>query len=143
MAAWVEYFHEHYPNFPIVQVEAYIKKDAKDEHQGKSQYEPHLSQSVREQLVEAIRKVHLEMLQPPDKVKNKPAKLHNWKPPVKQQIDWARLLNTGDSTLEGNAFTSGDSMEGSTETHAETKEPEFLTLGLIGRVYLFMLPYTT
>ena len=138
MAAWVEYFHEHYPNYPIVQVESYAEKDAQ---QGKSRYEPHLAQSVREPLVEAIRKVHLEMLQPPDKVKNNAAKLHNWKPPVKQQIDWARLLKTGDSTVEGHASTSDYSVKESTEMHAETKEPEFLTLGLIGRVYQFMLPY--
>ena len=95
--------------------------------------------------MEAIRKVHLEMLQPPDKVKNHAARLHNWKPPVKQQIDWARLLKTGDPTVEGHASTSTSdySAKESTEMHAEMKEPEFLTLGLIGRVYRFMLPYAT
>lgn len=62
--AWTAYLRTHYPGLRVVQVEAYVEKEARVGHQGRKLYEPHLPQGFRERLVEAIKEVHAEMLEP-------------------------------------------------------------------------------
>lgn len=78
--------------------------------------------------MEAIREEHAAMLEPPEKVKANPARLANWKPPVKQDIDWERVMTAEDGRV-------GTSVGGPAVPHedpASGEEPKFLTVGLIG-----------
>lgn len=133
--AWTAYFRTHYPDLRVVQVESYIEKEASASKQGRKQYEPHLPERFRDRLVEAIREVHAEMLSPPDKVKSNPARLEDWKPPVKRDIDWNGVLNAGGprvgSIVGGSAAPRPKECDASGEFR-EDQEPEFLTIGLIG-----------
>ncbi|RDB29562.1 Guanine nucleotide-binding protein-like 1 [Hypsizygus marmoreus] len=133
--AWISYLHELYPHLRVVPVESYVEKEAGAVHQGRKQFEPHLPQTFRERLVNTIREVHAEMLQPPDKVKNNPAWLKKWKPAVKRVIDWdnvltARGLKVG--SIVGGA-TVPRTKERDAEAGEEDEEPEYLTVGLIGQ----------
>lgn len=134
--AWTEYFSKHYPDFRIVRVESYVEKEARAEHQGRKQFEPQLPRSFREVLVETIRQVHDEMSQPPDKVKSSPTRLQNWKPTTKQNIDWDGVLRVGASHVS--TSRAREVNEDESDQQLEDKEPEFLTIGLIGKVRLFM-----
>ncbi|KAF5385091.1 hypothetical protein D9615_001277 [Tricholomella constricta] len=133
-AAWVEYFHKRYPHLRVVQVESYTVKAEGVGHQGKTQYEPHLPESFRERLVANIREVHAEMLLPLEKVKHGPS----WKPLVKQDIDWDAVLQARGSRV-GSAVGGAAHPRPTDLDHDETaesrddKEPEFLTIGLIGQ----------
>ncbi|KAF7971395.1 hypothetical protein HWV62_21232 [Athelia sp. TMB] len=138
-AAWTRYLHEHYPGRRIVQVEAYTEKVASDMHQGRAQWEPHLQQSFKERLVKAIREVHAEVMVPPETIGNDAEKVAQWKSPVKQEIDWERVVNGGgeqmDTAADGAAVPKSkelDSEAGGTKA-ARDVEPEFLTIGLIGK----------
>jgi hypothetical protein len=97
--------------------------------QGRKQYEPHLPESFRQRLVEAIREEHSAMLEPPEKVRANPARLARWKPPVKRDINWEQVLNANGEkagTIIGGAAAPRGEEEGADE------EPKFLTVGLIG-----------
>ncbi|KAG5647766.1 hypothetical protein DXG03_008489 [Asterophora parasitica] len=145
VTAWLEYFHKKYPHLRVVQVESYAVKEEGFAHQGKSQFEPHLPESFRERLVANIREAHAEMLQPPEKVKESPSLLKHWKPSVKQDIDWDGVLQARGSkvgTVVGGAAIprpKEDDSDGPTKVQ-EDKEPELLTIGLIGLVMPNFVP---
>ncbi|CAK5264510.1 unnamed protein product [Mycena citricolor] len=125
---WIRYFNEQYPRLRVVQVRSYAEKEISARHQGRRQHEPHIPQSFRAQLVDAIRQEHSAMLDPPETVKAKPERLEAWKPSVKREIDWDRVLSAeGDQVgtqVGGAAAPRGDTDE---------EEPHFLTIGLIGQ----------
>ena len=133
--AWTDYFRKRYPHLRVVQVESYVGK-ASDNLQGRKLYEPHLPVTFREKLVEEIKAVHTEMLQPPDKVKANPKWLQQWKPSVKRDIDWVGALNARGSdvgTVVGETVKSTEMQERDAPSN-NVQEPEFLTIGLIGRI---------
>lgn len=135
--AWIEHFQKNFPSLRIVQVESYVEKESTADHQGRRQYEPHIPDNFRERLIQAIREIHAEMLEPPEKVKNNPVWLNKWVPPVKQDIAWTGVLNA-QGTKVGSAVggvavqrpKQGDDSEN------EGHEPEFLTIGVIGNAKL-------
>ncbi|KAJ7040449.1 hypothetical protein C8F04DRAFT_1083602 [Mycena alexandri] len=128
--AWSRYFKVNYPNIRVVQVESYIEREATSVHQGRKQHDPHLPESFRRRLVQAIQEEHAAMLDPPEKVKASPARLEKWKPRVKRDIDWERVL-----VADGEKV--GTSVGGPAAPHeddgTEEEEPKFLTIGLIGQ----------
>ncbi|KAG6814126.1 hypothetical protein H0H92_002121 [Tricholoma furcatifolium] len=132
VSAWTTYFQKEHPHLRVVQVESYAIKEERAMHQGRAQYEPHLPPSFREQLVAAIRSIHAEMLIPPEKIRNNPKAFSHWKPAVKTDIDWDRVLKS--DVKVANAFDSKAGNEGvdNNDDQEEVKEPEFLTIGLIG-----------
>jgi hypothetical protein len=137
--AWTAYFRKHYPELRVVQVESYVEKEARSGHQGRRQYEPHLPQGFRERLVDAVREVHAEMLQPPEKIRGNEDRMKRWKPPVKQDINWEAVLRAGGTkvgTVVGGtaAPRPKDELEVVDGQH-EDQEPEFLTIGLIGESF--------
>lgn len=121
----------------MVQVESYIEKPS--DHLRKH-YEPHLSITFRERLIEEIKAVHTEMLQLPDKVKANPKWLQQWQLSIKRDIDWAGVMDAGSSTVgfvneAGHARKSDEEEEeDTTDASTTAQEPEFLTVGLIGRI---------
>lgn len=140
--AWTKYFNQHYPHLRVVQVESYVEKEARVGHQGRKQYQSHLPVTFRQRLVDTIREVHAGMLQPPDKLKDNPTRLKNWKPSVKQDIDWDGVMKAGGSqvgsAVGGASFPRPKDAQEDEEQILEDQEPEYLTIGLIG-IALFCL----
>ncbi|KAJ7070863.1 GTPase [Mycena amicta] len=127
--AWTKYLNARYPTFKVVQVEAYVEKEATSFHQGHRQHRPHMPETFRSRLVQAIREEHAAMLEPPEAIKANPARLEKWKPRIKREIDWDRVLNA-----EGEKV--GSVIGGPAAPHEDDsseEEPQFLTIGLIGQ----------
>ncbi|KAJ3928850.1 MAG: P-loop containing nucleoside triphosphate hydrolase protein [Lentinula lateritia] len=118
--AWIDYLRNSFPGLRVVQVQAYGTKEESFYHQGRSKYESRVPQIFKEQLLDAIRDLHAEILQPPKKIIENPDRLKSWKPPVKQEIDWNAALNHHAQR---------------TMVVTDTSDPEegsFLTIGLLG-----------
>jgi ribosome biogenesis GTPase A len=135
--AWTKYFHEHYPHTRIVQVESYIEKELVAD-QGRKLYEPHIPASFRETLVNTIKEVHAQLLEPPEKVQQHPERLKNWLPPVKREIDWELLSNPKGElvglSVGGAAVPRSKSPQDAQGPNDEQyQEPTHLTIGLIGQ----------
>ena len=145
---WTAYLQKRYPNLPVVQVEAYQQRLGE---QGRPIYESHLPLPFRERLVNAMRQVHEEMLIPPERVRLDEAKLNRWNPPVKREIDWYGVLHAHGkkvgSAVGGAAVPKGEAKEENKDDtqepepqnsdnggQPEWQEPEFLTVGLIGKL---------
>jgi hypothetical protein len=99
--------------------------------QGRRQHDPHLPESFRRRLVEAIQQEHAAMLEPPEKIKNNPARLEHWKPPVKRDIDWERVLAAEGEKV--GTLVGGPAAPAPHEEDPAEEEPKFLTIGLIGQ----------
>jgi hypothetical protein len=153
--AWTAYLQKWHPGLPIVRVEAYQQKLGE---QGRPVYESHLPLPFRERLVNAMRQVHEEMLIPPERVRSDEAKLNRWNPPVKREIDWDGVLHAHGkkvgSVVGGAAMPKGKGKEDNTDDaqeleqqtsdkdsdedgQSEWQEPDFLTVGLIGKAFLY------
>ncbi|KAJ7631053.1 GTPase [Roridomyces roridus] len=126
--AWTRYLETKFPGVRIVQVESYMEKEMTSVHQGRKQREPKLPESFRHLLVQAIREEHAALLQPPEKVQANPARLASWKPPVKREIDWQRVVSAQDD--KAGTFVGGPAVP---HDDASEAEPKFLTIGLIGQ----------
>ncbi|KAF8216064.1 hypothetical protein K438DRAFT_1560283 [Mycena galopus ATCC 62051] len=125
--AWTRYFAALYPGLKIVQVESYIEKETTSVHQGRKQRDPHIPESFRRRLVEAIKEEHAAMLEPPEKVKANPVWLEKWKPRTKRDIDWERVMAAAGGKV-------GTIVGGAAAPHEDDEEePKFLTIGLIGQ----------
>ncbi|CAA7265899.1 unnamed protein product [Cyclocybe aegerita] len=136
--AWIKYIHDNYPNLRVVQVESYTEKEASSEQQGRALYEPFIPEHFRSKLVQVIKEVHEELLEPPERVKSHPDRLKNWIPPVKRVIDWDGVLQAKGSkvglTVGGAAVPRPQSPEGEqSEDTDHRQEPSYLTVGLIGQ----------
>ena len=129
----------------MVQVESYIEKEEGADHQGHKQHDPNIPKHFRAKFVQAIREVHSELLEPPQKVKNNPNWLKGWIPSVKRDIDWEGVLKAGGSKLGtivgGSAVPRPKACEPSNDqgpdersdsSENQHQEPEYLTVGLIG-----------
>ena len=139
--AWTRYIRETYPNTRVVQVESYIEKGGGANHQGHKQHDPNIPEHFRAKLVQAIKEVHSELLEPPQKVKNNPNWLKGWIPTVKRDIDWEGVLKAGGSKLGtmvgGSAVPRPSACEPDERSESDRpenqhQEPEYLTVGLIG-----------
>ena len=58
-----------------------------------------IPEHFRVKLVQAIKEVHSELLEPPQNVKNNPNWVKGWIPTVKRDIDWEGVLKAGRSKL--------------------------------------------
>ena len=146
---WSDYLKKRYPHVRIIQVEAYVPKELGPNEEGTSKrsrrFEPHLPHTFRERLVQALREVHQELLQPPEVIRRDEVKAKRWKPSVKGEINWDAVLSArGDkvgqaiggpiaprqNTLDSAVEDGGPPDE--KQEPAEAVEPDFLTVGLIG-----------
>ncbi|KDR85475.1 hypothetical protein GALMADRAFT_52603 [Galerina marginata CBS 339.88] len=139
VASWIKYIHKHHPNSRVVQVESYLEKEATGDHQGRKQYEPSIPDHFRANLVQIIKEVHAELLEPPQKVASNPDRLKKWIPPVKRDIDWYGIMQAKGAKVGlavGGAAAprpkSPDDPDGQQENH-QPQEPSYLTIGLIGQ----------
>ncbi|KAF9654183.1 P-loop containing nucleoside triphosphate hydrolase protein [Thelephora ganbajun] len=148
--AWSDYLKKRYPHVRIVQVESYVPKELGPNNEGTSKrgrrFEPHLPHTFRERLVQALREVHQELLQPPELIRGDEVKMKHWKPSVKTEVDWDEVLSArGDRVGQAiggpiaprpSAFDATAENEGLSDEKqemVEAVEPEFLTVGLIGQ----------
>ncbi|KAF9567010.1 P-loop containing nucleoside triphosphate hydrolase protein [Agrocybe pediades] len=135
--AWINYINNRYPNSRIVQVESYVEKATTADHQGRKQYQPHIPEHFRATLINEIKQVHAELLQPPERVASNPDRLKSWVPPVKREVDWDGLLNAkGDNVglaVGGATVPRPQSPEEQDGQHGQRHEPTQLTIGLIGQ----------
>ncbi|KAK0198849.1 P-loop containing nucleoside triphosphate hydrolase protein [Armillaria mellea] len=135
--AWTRYLRHHYPGVPIVEVETYAERDPSAVHQGRKRFDPHLPDGFRQRLVQVLQEVHAEMLDPPEKVKVNPRWLKDWKPSVKQEIDWAAVkIARGGKTgmpIGGPAIPRSATLEEHDGTNTPEIESHILTIGLIGQ----------
>ncbi|KAJ3503451.1 hypothetical protein NLJ89_g8424 [Agrocybe chaxingu] len=136
--AWIKYIHDSYPNLRVVQIESYTEKEASSEQQGRALYEPYIPEHFRSKLVQVIKEVHEELLEPPERVKSHPDRLKNWIPPVKRVIDWDGVLQAKGSkvglAVGGAAAPRPQSPESEQpEDDDRRQEPSYLTVGLIVR----------
>ena len=136
--SWIKYIHSKQPGVRIVQVESYVERESREERQGRVQYEPSIPEHFRAKLIQVIKEVHAELLEPPEKVKNNPNWLKNWVPPVKKDINWENVLKAKGSKVGlavGGATApkphSGSDLDTS-ENPELRPEPSYLTIGLIG-----------
>ena len=127
----------------MVQVESYIEKEEGADHQGHKQHDPNIPDHFRAKLVQAIKEVHSELLEPPQKVKNNPNWVNDWIPMVKRNINWEGILKAGGSKpiVGGSDVPRSKACEtlndqGPDErpdsSENQHQEPEYLTVGLIG-----------
>ncbi|KAF6766670.1 GTPase [Ephemerocybe angulata] len=140
--AWKAHIHAQYPTIPIVEVESYIPKDQSAVHQGRGRFQASIPENFRVKLIDTIKKVHAELLEPPAEVKSRPERLKNWIPPVKPEVNWDALVEAkGDKVglaVGGPSVprSGHDLDEGTTQNESgsyERRVPEILTVGLIGQ----------
>ncbi|KIJ22078.1 hypothetical protein PAXINDRAFT_105871 [Paxillus involutus ATCC 200175] len=159
-ASWTSLLNVLYPGVPVVPVEAYAPKHASTLHatesnvQGRVQYEPYLPGTFRETLVHAMKEAHAQMLQPPEWVtaakpgeseEERRQRVRRWRPRVRREVDWEGVLRArgkmvgkaiGGAAIPRGEEAGDDEVAGDhngADDRTEWKEPEFLTVGLIGQ----------
>ncbi|KIY67195.1 P-loop containing nucleoside triphosphate hydrolase protein [Cylindrobasidium torrendii FP15055 ss-10] len=126
--AWTKYLQTAYPSLRIVLVESYAEKDLGWAQQGKAKYEPRMPDAFRHKLVDTIRELHEELLQPPEEVKSNPKRLAHWKPRIKTGLDWDAVHSARGNQVGIAIGGAAIPVEGE-----EDEEPRFLTVGVIGQ----------
>ncbi|KAF8634956.1 hypothetical protein AX15_000682 [Amanita polypyramis BW_CC] len=135
--AWIGFLRNRYPQTQIIQVESYIEKNRTTD-QGRSRFEPYIPAECRDNLVEAIKNAHVELLEPAANVRSDLAKLQTWKPPVKRDVDWDLIKHTTSTGERSNdASTTSLTIEEDTpekSANADNADDlQYLTVGLIGQ----------
>jgi hypothetical protein len=135
-SAWEKYLSLKHPGRRIVQVESYTARTTTVFTQGANHpaFEPHIPISFRQQLVDALKATHLEMMQPPPHVLANEERAARWRPSAKRSIDWDAVMAAKGGqvgTAVGGAAAPRPAGDDETEM---AEEPEYLTIGLIGAV---------
>lgn len=119
--AWTAWLRDRYPSsVRVVKVESYRVQDVSQERKGQGQrkrFDPEMKPDHLRELVGALREAHMELITPPEKVRNNEEKLRNWKPDVRIVVDWEAVLRGGRVHVDEPADDAGQ---------------EFVTVGLIG-----------
>jgi len=141
---WTRFLRTKYPRMPVVRVESYAEIGETPAGKGRP-HQPRIPLQFRQSLVQALREMHAELLEPPVRLRDHPERLTNWRPPVRQSISWDAVLNAhggqvgtvvgGAAAPRSNPAPYGEDpnadLEDGEENGPET-EPEYLTVGLIG-----------
>lgn len=142
---WTRFLRTKYPRMPVVRVESYAEIGETPAGKGRP-HQPRIPLQFRQSLVQALREMHAELLEPPVRLRDHPERLTNWRPPVRQSISWDAVLNAhggqvgtvvgGAAAPRSNPAPYGEDpnadLEDGEENGPET-EPEYLTVGLIGQ----------
>ena len=119
-AAWSAWLRDRYSSVRVVNVESYREHEGQKERKGQGKrktFDPEIQEDDLKQLVEALKAAHAELVLPPEKVRNNEEKMKNWKPGVRQVIDWGAAMKGGHAPIEEPLDDSGQ---------------EFITIGLVG-----------
>ncbi|THH28938.1 hypothetical protein EUX98_g5260 [Antrodiella citrinella] len=128
---WTRSLQAKYPGMPVVRVEAYAEADqTTDQGKGKTHaHQPHIPLQFKESLVQALRDMHAELLEPPQRPEG--SIFLQRRSVVRKSVSWDAVLHAqGEQvgTVVGGA--SASSLHGAEGTESE---PEYLTVGLIGQ----------
>ncbi|TFY70544.1 hypothetical protein EVG20_g2451 [Dentipellis fragilis] len=136
-STWAQYLTAKFPGVRVVMVESYMQKasdpdDGGGNVQGRPQYKPHIPETFKSRLIQAMKEIHAEMLQPPERIRHDEAKVKKWKPRVKLSVDWDAVMTAKPrmhiQREDAPLARQNDEQEGD-----EYVEPEYLTVGLIGQ----------
>lgn len=141
--AWKRYLQSQFPDVKIVQAESYAvdKEVGNDETAGKRMHKPHMPSQFRQELVEALQVAHAELLTPPENIRNDPEKMKEWKPPVRRNVDWDKVLRAEGAQVgievDGvvPAMTTVNHDPDNQDNGQDEAEPEYVTVGLIGKCH--------
>lgn len=104
--------------------------------QGKARHRPHIPDTARVALLDALQIAHARLLSPPSWIAADPDKLASWKPSVRESVHWGDL--EGDAVcLEDDNETHWRGADYEEVQHAGPSTPdpqqEPLTFGLVGQ----------
>jgi hypothetical protein len=146
VAAWRAYFASRHPEIHVTQVESYKERptahdttanDTKVKKRGRY-VDPHIPSHFLKDLVQTLKSVHKELLEPPEWVKHEgdQEKRKSWRPRVRESVDWDRVL---DDTTRPSVLAPVVEPKESAEEVMEPDSPEedvvdlrYITVGLIG-----------
>lgn len=147
LTAWRAYFISRHPGIRVVQVESYKERSTAhdpttNDTKGKNRrryVDPHIPGHFLKDLVQTLKEVHKELLEPPEWIKNETdqERRKSWRPKVRESVDWERVLD--DTTRLSAVSSSMEPTENVGEMMAEPDSPEedavdlrYITVGLIG-----------
>lgn len=126
--AWEHWLSTRHPGARVVTVESYRPKPAL-QGSARPRVESHIPPPSLQQLVDALKDAHRELIEPPAAIRDNPAKVAAWKPRVKEHVDWAQLLQPQDQRASHMKQSNEDDEDG---------EKQYLTVGLIGGFLQFI-----
>ncbi|KAG8884532.1 hypothetical protein FRB97_004045 [Tulasnella sp. 331] len=147
---WKAWLREQHPGCKVVGVESYRKEESHSTAGRASRrlkHVPHIPPKYLDDLIDAMKTCHEELLEPPEAIRNDPKKLASWLPHVRREVDW-NVVRTGrastgsdaPATVETvgtrqDATESGpkDTSNGPDSNSPEGPETGSLTIGLIGQ----------
>jgi hypothetical protein len=107
---------------------------------------PHMPSNLLDELRSALKTAHEALLEPPERVKEDPEKLKNWRPAVRTQVNW-EAIGQGDKDQPidappANATTDEEPVTDSEGLKTDGNDEDafskyyldnkFLTIGVIG-----------
>ncbi|KAA1467966.1 P-loop containing nucleoside triphosphate hydrolase protein [Dentipellis sp. KUC8613] len=136
-SAWARYLTAKFPGVRVVMVESYMQKtsdpdDGGGNMQGRPQYKPHIPESFKSRLIQAMKEIHAEMLQPPERIRHDEAKVKKWNPRVKLSVNWEAVM-TAKPKMHIQREDAPLARQGDENEDDEYVEPEYLTVGLVGQ----------
>ena len=134
---WISYFNSLFPGSRVVCVESYREKALpRNTGQGsRKHYEPYIPTELKQNLVNALKEAHKELIAPPPSIQGDPVKLASWTPRVKSSVDWDAVLNAKDGDVRFEhpaAHVPTIDREGDEDKSARTAPPDYLSIGVLG-----------
>lgn len=114
---WQTYLQERY-QWEVVVTESYQKRTPNEGQGKRSKFVPYLSPQSRTALFEAIQRVHKAVTTPPQRIRDDPDQLKQWKPPCHPNINWQAVQHHPTQT---------------DPTPSHTLNEDSVTIGLIGQ----------
>ncbi|KAG8787783.1 hypothetical protein FRC12_015284 [Ceratobasidium sp. 428] len=143
--AWKEWLKKKYGEggVQVVGVQSYEEVSYGVGQGSRTKYQPHMPSNLLDELRSALKIAHNALLEPPQRVKEDPEKLKNWRPAVRTQVDWEAIgqknsdNETGPPPLDDEPLTDNDEPRADDDDEdapsKEYLENKFLTIGLIGQ----------
>ena len=125
--AWLKQTDDDVVEYPDLRgtQKSYLTRDS----DSKENCEPHLAKAFRKLLVDTVREIHEEKLEPPEEARSNAGKLEARKLNVKRGLVWEAVLNLN---ARGEAHHIADDAAASPEDNADQLESEAPAIGLIG-----------
>lgn len=134
--AWHTYLASRHPEAQIVQAESYKERQGvlTDGRGSKKFVDPHIPPALLSDLQSALKVAHKRLLEPPAEVLQDERRLKNWKPSVRETVDWDAALDG--TRLNAPPEITDPTTVASSEEGAEELEKRYITVGLIGDRFL-------
>ncbi|KAG9079543.1 hypothetical protein FRC06_007677, partial [Ceratobasidium sp. 370] len=145
--AWKKWLRERYgeSGVQVVGVQSYEEVSYGVGQGSRTRHQPHMPPTLLGELRSALKTAHKALLEPPQRVREDPEKLKNWRPIVRAQVNWEAIGQRNSEQGAGvpppdDEPTNDDKPElgenGEDDEDAPPKEyleNKFLTIGLVGQ----------